>query len=116
MDIEQVRELLNEKKKDRKFLWILVGVALAAAVILAILYLLKRKEEAEDWDDDDWDDDDWDDEDEEWEDDEDFDDVEIVEVIEEVIEDESAAEEAAAEEPVVETEAPAAEETETVEE
>ena len=64
MDIEQIKELLNEKKKDKKFLWILVGVALATAVILAILYLLKRKADAEDWDDDDWEDEDWDDEDE----------------------------------------------------
>lgn len=68
LDMSQVKELLSEKK-GKKFMWILVGVVLAVAAVIAVLFLLKRKDE-EDWDDEDWDDDDWDEDEEDWDDDE----------------------------------------------
>ena len=42
LDINQVKELLAEKK-DKKFMWILIGAALAAAVLISVLFLLTQQ-------------------------------------------------------------------------
>ena len=80
LDFDQVKELLS-KKKDRKFLWILVGIVVGVAALIAIVFLLRHKEE-EDWDDDDFDDEDWDDDEDEEEED---DDESLAEMIDEAV-------------------------------
>lgn len=85
LDLDQVKELLS-KKKDRKFLWILVGIVVGVAALITVVFLLRHKEE-EDWDDDDFDDEDWDDDEDEddEEDDEDDEDESLAEMIDEAV-------------------------------
>lgn len=83
LDFDQVKELLS-KKKDRKFLWILVGIVVGVAALIAIVFLLRHKEE-EDWDDDDFDDEDWDDDEDEEEEDDEDEDESLAEMIDEAV-------------------------------